>query len=106
MERATARLWRESTRWVIQIDIDGARYTERDYADIEAACNAISQILRQHAERPKDLDETECDSCDEPLVLVTCSQCGVDAFLRTCKHASVDSIREVEEALYCRSCRP
>ena len=25
MERATARLWREGLRWVIQVDIDGAQ---------------------------------------------------------------------------------
>jgi len=50
MERATARLWREGTRWIIQIDIDGARYTERDYVDIADACHAIAQILRQWGE--------------------------------------------------------
>lgn len=83
MERATARLWREGTRWVIQIEIDGAHCTERDYAD---ACHAIASILRQRGERATGLDEAECDACDEPLDLVTRSQCGADAFVRTCEH--------------------
>jgi len=106
MERATARVWREGARWVIQIDVDGARYTERDYADIADACHAIAQILRQRGERTMDLDEDACELCNEPLDLVTCSQCGVDAFVRTCAHGSPRPIRVLEEALYCRVCRP
>jgi len=105
MERAAARLWREGARWAIQIDIDGARYTERDYADIADACHAIAQILRQRGERPTDLDEDACELCDEPLDMVTCSQCGVDAFVRTCAHGGPRPIRLLEEALYCRVCR-
>ena len=106
MERATARLWREGTGWVIQIDIDGVPYTERDYADLPNACHAIASILRQRGERATDLDEDECESCDEPLDLRTCSQCGVDAFVRTCEHGGPRPIREVEGAVFCRSCRP
>jgi len=106
MERATARVWREGARWVIQIDVDGNRYTERDYADIADACHAIAQILRQRGEQTMDLDEDACELCNEPLDLVTCSQCGVDAFVRTCAHGSPRPIRVLEEALYCRVCRP
>jgi hypothetical protein len=106
MERATARLWREGARWVIQIDIDGARYTERDYADIADACHAIAQILRQRGERPTDLDEDACELCDEPLDMLACSQCGVDAFVRTCEHGGPRPIRVLEDALYCWTCRP
>jgi hypothetical protein len=105
MERATARVWREGARWVIQIDVDGTRYTERDYADPDA-CHAIAQILRQRSERTMDLDEDACELCNEPLDLVTCSQCGVDAFVRTCAHGSPRPIRVLEKALYCRVCRP
>ena len=57
MERGTARLWREADRWAIQIEIDGVPYTERDYADIASASQAIAQILRQHAERSTDMDQ-------------------------------------------------
>ena len=106
MQRATARLWREGTRWVIQIDIDGARYTERDYASVADACHAIASILRQRGERATDLDEAECDACDEPLELLSCSQCGADAFVRSCDHGGPRSIWIVEGALYCRTCRP
>lgn len=106
MERATARLWREGARWVVQIDIDGARYTERDYDALADACHAITSILRQRGERPTDLDEDECESCDEPLDLATCSECGVDAFVRRCKHAADRPIRLVEGFAYCRACRP
>jgi hypothetical protein len=106
MERAIARLWKEGARWVIQIDIDGARYTERDYDDIGNACHAIASILRQRGQRPTGLDEDECASCDQPLDLVTCSQCGADAFVRTCPHAADASIRLVEGFAYCRACRP
>jgi hypothetical protein len=95
MERATARLWREGTRWVIQIDIYGACYTERDYDDIANASHAIASILRQRGERPTDLDDDKCESCDEPLDLLTCSQCRVDAFVRTCEHAAGPPIRSV-----------
>ena len=105
MERATARLWREGTRWVIQIDIDGVRYTERDYADIADASHAIASILRQRGERPMELDEKECESCDEPLELVTCSQCGTGAFVRTCDHGGPRRIRMIEDALFCQTCR-
>ena len=106
MERATVRLWRNGTRWVIQIDIDGARYTERDYADIADASHAVASILRQHGERPTDLDEDECESCDEPLDLATCSQCGVDAFVRSCEHGGDRPLRSLDGAVFCRSCRP
>ena len=106
MEQATARLWREGTRWVIQIEIDGTTYTERDYPDIANACHAIASILRQRGERATDLDESECDSCDEGLDLLTCSQCGADAFVRTCDHGGVRPIRMLKDALYCRTCRP
>jgi hypothetical protein len=106
MERATARLWREGMRWVIQVEIDGAHYTERDYASVADACHAIAAILRQRGERATDLDEGECDACDEQLDLLTCSQCGADAFVRACAHGGPRPIRVVEDALYCRSCRP
>jgi len=106
MARATARLWREGTRWIIQIDIDGARYTERDYDGIANACHAIASILRQRGERATNLDENECGSCDEPLDLVICTQCGADAFVRTCEHAADRPIRLVEGFAYCRACRP
>jgi hypothetical protein len=106
MERATARVWREGARWVIQIDIDGAHYTERDYADIGDACHAIAQILRQHGDRPTAVDEDACELCNEPLDLMSCSQCGVDAFVRSCAHGGPRPIRLLEEALYCRVCRP
>jgi len=76
MERATARVWREGARWVIQIDVDGNRYTERDYADIADACHAIAQILRQRGEQTMDLDEDACELCNESLDSVTCSQCA------------------------------
>jgi hypothetical protein len=105
MERATARLWREGTRWVIQVEIDGAAYTERDYASVADASHAIASILRQRGERATDLDETECDACDEPLDLLTCSQCGADAFVRSCVHGGPRPVRVVAEALYCRGCR-
>lgn len=106
MERATARLWREGGQWVIQIDIDGAHYTERDYASVADACHAIASILRQRGERAADLDEAECDACDEPLDLLTCSQCGTDAFVQACGHGGPGPIRVVDGAAYCRSCRP
>jgi hypothetical protein len=106
MKRATARLWREGTRWVIQIDIDGVGYTERDYVSVADACHAIASILRQRGERATDLDEAECDSCDEPLDLLTCSQCGADAFVRTCEHGGPRPIRAVAGAEYCQHCRP
>jgi hypothetical protein len=106
MERGTARLWKEGGRWAIQIEIDGAFYTERDYADAASAAHAIASILRQHAERSTDLDEDACEQCDEPLDVLVCSQCGVDAFVRTCEHGSPRPIRTEDGALYCRSCRP
>jgi hypothetical protein len=105
MQTASARIWRESTRWAIRIEIDGAPYTERDYADILSA-TAIAAILRNRGLRLEDLDEDECDECDEPLDLATCSQCGVDAFVRTCGHGAGRPIRETQRALYCRRCRP
>ena len=106
MERATARLWREGTRWVIQVEIDGAPYTERDYATVADASHAIASILSQRGQRATDLDEAECDACEESLDLLTCSQCGADSFVRTCAHGGPRPIRVVEGALYCRSCRP
>ena len=106
IERATARLWREGTGGVIQIDIDGAPCTEREYADLPNACHAIASMLRQRGGRAADLDESECEACDELLDLMTCSQCGVDAFLRTCEHGGPRAIRETEGAVFCRSCRP
>src|SRR5262245_10681767 len=106
MERATGRLWREGTRWVIQVDIDGARCTERDYASLVDACHAFTQIVRNRAERATDLDQEECESCEEPLDLAVCSQCGVDAFVRACDHGGVHPIRMLDGALYCLSCRP
>jgi hypothetical protein len=106
MERATARVWREGARWVIQIDIDGDRYTERDYADIGDACHAIAQILRQQGGQPKIPDEDACELCNEASDLMSCSQCGVDAFVRSCAHGGPRPIRLLEEALYCRVCRP
>jgi hypothetical protein len=107
MQRGTARLWKEGGgRWAIQIEIDGAFYTERDYADAASASHAIAAILRQHAERSADLDEEACEECEEPLDLMTCSQCGADAFVRTCEHGGPRPIRVVEGATYCRTCRP
>jgi hypothetical protein len=106
MERGTARLWREADRWVIEIEIDGVPYTERDYADIASASQAIAQILRQHAERSTDMDQDVCEACDEPLDLMTCSQCGADAFVRTCDHdGNARPIRTVDGAGFCRACR-
>ncbi|PYQ41692.1 MAG: hypothetical protein DMF77_15160 [Acidobacteria bacterium] len=107
MNQARVRLWREGDRWAIEIEIDGTPYAERDYADVGSATHAVAQILRQQAERSPDLDQEVCRQCDEPLDLVACSQCGVDAFVRTCNH-DLDSrpIRVVDEAVYCRTCRP
>jgi len=106
MRRATARLWREHAACVVQIDVDGAPYMEREYPDVAAATDAIRQILRQKGERSISLDENECEFCEEPLDLRLCSQCGVDAFVRTCQHeGAVLPIRTVEGALYCRRCR-
>jgi hypothetical protein len=65
MGKATARLWREGARWVVQIDIDGVHYTERDYSSVPDACHASASILRQRGERRADLDEDTCESCDE-----------------------------------------
>jgi hypothetical protein len=106
MERGAARMWREpGGRWAIQIEIDGAFYTERDYADAASASGAIAQILRQHAERSTNLDEEACEECEGPLDLMACSQCGANGFVRTCEHGSARPIRTVDGALYCRSCR-
>jgi len=106
MQRATARLWREGSRWVIQVEIDGMSYAERDYADIANASHAIAQILRQQGERSADLDEDACGQCDQPLELLVCSQCGADAFVRTCDHdGSVRPIRTIGGAAFCRACR-
>jgi len=106
MRRGTARLWREAGRWVIQVELDGVPYTERDYDDVASATQAIAQILRQRVERADDLDQDACDLCEEPLDLATCSQCGADAFVRTCEHGGPGPIRMVEGSAYCRGCRP
>jgi hypothetical protein len=105
MQRGSARLWKEAGRWLIDIEIDGCPYAERDYADAASACQAIAQILRLHAERATDLDHEACEQCDAPLDLMTCSQCGVDAFVRTCEHGSPAPIRPLEGASFCRGCR-
>lgn len=105
MERATARLWQEAGRWVIQVEIDGVPYTERDYADVASATQAIAQILRQRAQRSTDLDEQSCEACDGALDLMVCSQCGADAFVRTCEHGDRRPIRVLDGAAYCLSCR-
>jgi hypothetical protein len=105
MERGTARLWREAERWVIQIEIDGLPYTERDYADVASATQAIAQILRQQAGRPEAPDQDACDACDAPLELLTCSECGIDAFVRRCGHGATPPLRTIEGAVYCRVCR-
>ena len=105
MERGTARLWKEAGRWVIQIELDGVPYTERDYADVASATQAIAQILRQRAERSVNLDQDGCEACDDPMDLLTCSQCGTDAFVRTCGHGDSPPIRALDGALYCRVCR-
>jgi hypothetical protein len=106
MERGTARMWKEGGgRWAIQIEIDGAFYTERDYADAAAASCAIAQILRQHAERSTDFDEDACEECEEPLDLKVCSQCGASGFVRTCEHGAPRPIRSLDGALYCNTCR-
>jgi hypothetical protein len=60
----------------------------------------MAAILRQRGERPTNLDEDECDSCEEPLEMLTCSQCGVDAFVRTCEHAGPRPIRALEGAMF------
>jgi hypothetical protein len=91
---------------VAQIEIDGAHYTERDYAGLVDACHAIGQILRQQGERRTELDEDACELCEGPLDLLVCSQCGVDAFLRTCEHGGPRPIRVIEGAPYCLTCRP
>ena len=107
MQRGTARLWREDGgRWAIQIEIDGAFYTERDYADAASASHAIAEILRQHAERSGELDEDACQECEEPLDLMTCSQCGADAFVRTCEHGGSRPLRVLGGTAYCLKCRP
>ena len=106
MQRGTARLWREAARWVIQVEIDGAAYTERDYADVASASHAIAQILRQRAERSAVLDQDACEECEEPQDLMVCSQCGADAFVRTCQHGGPPPIRIVDVAAFCRVCRP
>ena len=107
MDHARARLWREGNQWAIEVEIDGVPYAERAYADLPSATHAIAQILRQPAGRDADLDEQECSQCDEPLDLVACSQCGADAFVRTCDHGlDMRPIRIVNEASYCRTCRP
>lgn len=107
MRRATARLWREGARWVVQIELDGVPYVERDYGDIASASHAIAQILRQQGERSVDLDEDACTECDQALDLMVCSQCGADAFVRTCDHdGSPRPIRIVEGFAFCRACRP
>jgi len=107
MQRGTARLWKEPQgRWAIQIEIDGAFYTERDYEDAARAAHAIAQILRQHADRGADLDEDDCEECGQPLDLLTCSQCGADGFALTCEHGGPHPIRMLGAAIYCRTCRP
>jgi hypothetical protein len=54
----------------------------------------------------RELDEDACELCDEPLDMLACSQCGIDAFVRTCEHGGPRPIRVLEDALYCRTCRP
>jgi hypothetical protein len=83
---------------VVQIELDGVPYCERDYDDVASATQAISQIFRQRAERSEDLDQDACDTCEEPLDLVVCSQCGADGFLRTCEHGCPPPIRMVDGA--------
>jgi hypothetical protein len=78
---------------------------ERDYASVADASHAIASIFRQRGERVTDLDEAECDACDGPLDLLTCSQCGADAFVRTCEHGGARPIRLTDGAVFCRSCR-
>jgi hypothetical protein len=58
---------------VVQIELDGVSYAERDYADVASASHAIAQILRQQGERSADLDEDACADCDQPLDLMVCS---------------------------------
>jgi hypothetical protein len=106
MQRGTARLWREAARWVVQVEIDGAPYTERDYTDIASASHAIAQILRQRAERSMVLDQDECEVCEEFLDVMVCSQCGADAFVRTCEHGGPRPIRILDGAAFCSICRP
>jgi hypothetical protein len=106
MKRGTARLWREAERWVIQVEIDGAPYTERDYADVASASHAIAQILRQRAERSVVLDQDACEDCEETQDLMVSSQCGADAFVRTCEHGDPWPIRIADGAAFCRVCRP
>jgi hypothetical protein len=92
---------------VVQIEVDGISYTERDYGDVASASHAIAQILRQQGEPFASLDEEACEACDQPLDLMVCSQCGVDAFVRTCDHGQGSRpIRAVDEAVFCRACRP
>jgi hypothetical protein len=105
MKQGTARLWKEAGRWVIRIELDGAFYCEREYADAPTATHAIASILRQRAERSDDLDQEACEDCEEPLDLMVCSQCGADGFVRTCGHGGPPPIRVTEGAVYCRSCR-
>ena len=90
---------------MIQIEIDGVPYTERDYGDVASASQAIAQILRQQAERSTDMDQNACEACDEPLDLMTCSQCGADAFVRTCEHGDPRPIRRLGGTAFCRVCR-
>jgi hypothetical protein len=103
MQRETARLWREGARWLIQLDIDGVPYTERDYADIASAAHAMTRILRQQAERLTDID-AECDTCEGPLDCGSCSQRRASGFVRTCPHGT-RPIRMIERAAFCVRCR-
>ena len=96
MKRGIARLWKEAGRWVIQIDLDGVPYCERDYADVATATQAMATILRQRAERSEDLDQDAGEDCDEPLDLLVCSQCGADGCVRTCEHGGPPPIRMTE----------
>jgi hypothetical protein len=68
MERGAAGIWKESGgRWAIEVEIDDAFCTERDYADAASASQAIAQILRQQANRSSPhLDEDPCGECAEP----------------------------------------
>jgi hypothetical protein len=96
----------EAGRWVIQIELDGIRHCEGDYADVATATQAIAAIFRQRTERAEELDQEACEECDERLDLLVCAQCGADGLVRTCEHADPPPIRTVESAACCRACRP
>lgn len=75
MRRATARPWRESARWVVQIELDGVPHAERDYGDVASASHAIGQILGQQGSGPWTWTKTRAQSATRPWI----SWCALSA---------------------------